>query len=116
MIERFETGNRMSQAVRAGNLVFLAGQVADQPTASVEDQTRQILARIDHLLVGAGLTKANLVSVTIWLVDISRFAEMNTVWDEWIADVAAPARATVEARLAALEYLVEISAIAADGP
>lgn len=108
MIRYIEPGPRMSQAVVAGGFVFLAGQIASDPVPSVEAQTRDILAKIDHLLAEAGSDKTRIVSATIWLSDIATFAEMNTAWDAWVAEDHAPARATVEAKLAAPQFLVEI--------
>ena len=115
MIERFEQSNRMSQAVSAGGFVFLAGQVAPDPVPSVAAQTEQILARIDALLESAGSDRTQLVSVSVWLADIGQFNAFNAVWDNWVASGQSPARATVEARLAAPAYLVEIAAIAFKG-
>lgn len=112
-IKRFDIGPRMSQAVVHGNLVFLAGQVADDPVPSVGEQTRQILARIDRLLSDAGSDKSKLLSANIWLTDIGRFSEMNAVWDAWVSPGNTPARATVQAVLAAPQYLVEIMVTAA---
>jgi enamine deaminase RidA (YjgF/YER057c/UK114 family) len=115
-IERIECGPRMSQAVVHGGLAFLAGQVAlDAPGGSVADQTRSILARIEHLLGRAGSDKTRILSATIWLADMATFGEMNAVWDAWVPSGAAPARATVEARLAAPEFKVEIAVVAASG-
>jgi enamine deaminase RidA (YjgF/YER057c/UK114 family) len=113
-IERFETGKRMSQAVVHGGLVFLAGQVAlDAPGASVSEQTKTILDRIDMLLDRAGSDRTKILSATIWLTDMSTFAEMNAVWDAWVPEGHAPARATVEAKLAGPQFVVEIAVIAA---
>ncbi|MEK0082230.1 RidA family protein [Benzoatithermus flavus] len=113
-IQRIQPGKRMSQAVVHGNMVFLAGQVAvDKPGASVAEQTRNILERIDALLKEAGTDKTRLLSANIWLADIARFDEMNGVWDAWVAEGCAPARATVEAKLASPQYTVEIAVIAA---
>jgi len=112
-IKRFDIGPRMSQAVVHGNLVFLAGQVADDPVPSVGEQTRQILARIDRLLRDASSDKSKLLSANIWLTDIGRFSEMNAVWDAWVSPGNTPARATVQATLAAPQYLVEIMVTAA---
>ena len=105
----------MSQAVVHGDLVILAGQVADDPQGNVGSQTAQVLAKIDRLLAEAGSSKAMLLSVTVWLADISTFDQMNAVWDEWVDRQHAPARATVEARLALPQFLVEMQAIAARG-
>ena len=113
-IVRIEPGSRMSQAVVHGGLAYLAGQVAlDAPGASVTEQTQAILARIDALLAAAGTSKEKLLTASIWLADISGFAEMNAVWDAWVAPGAAPARATVESKLAAPQFTVEIAVVAA---
>ena len=85
-IRRIGAGARMSQAVVHGDTVYLAGQVAAQTSgADVAEQTRQILAAIDKLLAEAGTDKTRLLSATIYLADISTFAEMNAVWDAWVA-------------------------------
>ena len=113
-IERIGAGPRMSKAVVHGNTVYLAGQVADQTKGkSVGEQTKEILSIIDGLLAQAGSDKTKLLSATIWLSDISTFAEMNGQWDGWVVQGATPARATVQAQLAAPEYKVEIAVIAA---
>ncbi len=77
------------------------------------EQTREILALIDGLLAKAGTDKTRLISANIWLTDIATFQEMNAVWDAWVAPGAAPARATVEAKLAAPLYMVENAGVAA---
>lgn len=113
-IERIEPGKRLSQAVAYGNLVFLAGQVAmDKPGASMAEQTRNVLDRIDALLARAGTDKSKILSANIWITDMRQFAEMNEVWDAWVPPGCAPARATVEARLASPDYCVEIMVVAA---
>ena len=112
-ITRIESGKRMSQAVAHGNLVFLAGQVAPDPSADVAGQTHQILGEIDRLLAAAGSDKTKILSATIYLADIATFAQMNSQWDVWVPQGHLPARATVEARLAAPEYKVEIQVVAA---
>jgi len=112
-IRRIETGPRMSQAVVHGDTVYLAGQVADDPTADVRGQTVQVLASIDRLLAAAGSDKTRILSATIYLADIGTFAQMNAAWDAWVPQGHTPARATVEARLAAPQYKVEIQVLAA---
>jgi enamine deaminase RidA (YjgF/YER057c/UK114 family) len=113
-IKRLHAGPRMSQAVIHGDTIYLAGQVADQAKGkSVAEQTKEILAAIDSLLAEAGSDKTKLLSATIYLADMATFAEMNGVWDSWVPAGGAPARATVEARLAAPPYTVEIACIAA---
>ena len=113
-IKRHGVGPRLSQAVVHGNTVYLAGQVAQNAAGkSVGDQTKDILSIIDGLLAEAGTDKTKLLMVNIWLSDIATFAEMNAVWDGWVAQGNTPARATVEAKLAAPQYTVEIAVIAA---
>lgn len=113
-IQRIEPGKRLSQAVVHGNLVFLAGQVAmDKPGASMAEQTKNVLERIDKLLAQAGTDKSKILSANIWVTDIRQFDEMNRVWDAWVPEGCAPARATVEARLASPDYCVEIMVVAA---
>jgi len=103
----------MSQAVVANGFVFLAGQVADDTGADVAGQTAQILAKIDALLAEAGADKRRIVSASIWLADHRSFNDMNAVWDAWVPEGAAPARACVESKLAFPQYTVEIGVIAA---
>jgi enamine deaminase RidA (YjgF/YER057c/UK114 family) len=114
-IERIQIGPRMSQAVVHNGVVYLAGQVAAGAKGrSVADQTKNILSSIDGLLTEAGTDKSRMLSATIWLTDMSTFAEMNGVWDAWVAPGAAPARATVATpALASADYSVEIAVIAA---
>jgi enamine deaminase RidA (YjgF/YER057c/UK114 family) len=103
----------MSQAVIHGATVYLAGQVADDPSQDVAGQTRQILASIDRLLDAAGADKTRILSATIYLAEIGTFAQMNSVWDTWVPQGHTPARATVEAKLAAPACKVEIQVVAA---
>jgi enamine deaminase RidA (YjgF/YER057c/UK114 family) len=111
-IKRVETGPRMSQAVIANGFVFLAGQVAPDPSGSVVSQTRQVLGEIDRLLELAGASKEKILSATIYLADINTFGEMNHAWEAWVPEGATPARATVEAKMVAPEYRVEIQVTA----
>lgn len=113
-INRIDAGPRMSGAVAHGNTVYLSGQVAlDAAGASVAKQTENILARIDTLLGKAGTDKTKLLSASIWLADIATFEEFNKVWDAWVHPKSTPARATVESKLAAPQFTVEIAVIAA---
>jgi enamine deaminase RidA (YjgF/YER057c/UK114 family) len=113
-IRRIGVGPRMSQAVVHGETVYLAGQVATQAAGrNVTEQTREVVATIDKLLAEAGTDKTRILSATIYLADMATFAEMNAVWDAWVAPGATPARATVEAKLAAPSYAVEIACVAA---
>ena len=114
-IERHQFGPRMSQAVVHNQTIYIAGQVAtDSRAAGVADQTKEILAKIDALLAAADSDKSKILSATIWLTDMSTFAEMNRIWDAWVTPGSTPARATVVSpQLAAPDYKVEIAVIAA---
>ena len=114
-IERRHVGKRLSGLVinRASGTAYLAGQVADDASADITGQTQQVLALIDALLQEAGSDKTKVLSATIYLPDMADFAAMNAVWEKWVVPGQTPARATVEAKLAAPEYRVEIQVIAA---
>ena len=113
-IQRLHTNERMSQIVIHRGTVYLAGQVGDDMNAGIEQQTRETLVNIERLLSEAGTDKQHLLSVTIYLKDIDAdFAGMNAVWDQWLPQGVAPARATVEAKLCEPEILVELSVVAA---
>ena len=111
-INRVSPGPRMSRAVVHGDTIYLAGHVSADATLGVRGQTQAVLERIEQVLADAGSNKSKLLSVQIWLADISTFEEMNEVYDAWVDHANPPARATVEAKLASPDYLVEISAIA----
>ena len=110
-IRRIDVGPRMSDIVIHNNTVYLAGQVGEG--ATVAEQTRDILARVDAALAKAGTDKSKLLQVIIWLDDMANFAEMNAAWDAWVDPANTPARATGEAKLAAPKYKVEIIVTAA---
>lgn len=111
MIERIETGPRMSKIVKHNGVAYLCGQVGDG--ASVTDQTRDCLSRIDALLEKAGSSRKNILQAIVWLSDMSDFADMNSVWDAWVPEGHAPARACGESKLARAELKVEIIITAA---
>jgi enamine deaminase RidA (YjgF/YER057c/UK114 family) len=106
-ITRIESGPRMSGVVVHNGIAYLSGQVGT-PGASVTQQTKDVLAEIDRLLALAGTDKTRLLTAQIWLADIATFAEMNAVWDAWVAPGHTPARWTGEAKLATPDYTVEI--------
>jgi enamine deaminase RidA (YjgF/YER057c/UK114 family) len=113
-VERHEVGPRMSQVVVHGNTVYLAGVVARNNSGkSVTEQTKEILSTIDGYLAKAGTDKSKLLTANIWITDMASFNEMNAAWDAWVSPGNTPARATVEAKLAAPGYKVEIMVTAA---
>lgn len=111
-ITRQHTNKRMSQIVAHGDTVYLAGQVGDEHE-SVADQTRTALARVDALLKEAGSSRERLLQVTVWLADMADFEAMNEVWDAWVPEGHAPARACGEAKLGDPRLLVELLVCAA---
>lgn len=111
-ITRHHVGARMSQIVVHGDTVYLAGQVGTAG-AAVARQTQEILEKIDALLAEAGSDRSRILQAVIWLADMDDFAEMNTVWDAWVPEDHAPARACGEAKLARPDLRVEIIVTAA---
>ena len=111
-IIRHKSGPRMSQIVLHHGTVYLAGQVGT-PGDSVADQTRECLNKVEALLAEAGSDATRILQCTIWLADMADFAEMNAVWDAWVPEDHAPARACGEAKLATPEHKVELIVIAA---
>jgi enamine deaminase RidA (YjgF/YER057c/UK114 family) len=105
-------GGILADAAEYGNLVFVAGTVADDLSQDIAGQTRQVLAKIDGVLAKAGSTKSKTLVANVWLTDIRNRDAMNAVWKAWVDPANLPARATVEAKLADARMLVEISAIA----
>ena len=113
MIQRYHIGKRLSEMVVHNGTVYLAGQVAADGTQDITGQARQVLAQIDSLLAEVGSDKTKILSATIFLPSMADFPALNAVWETWVPAGHCPARATVEAKLAALEYKVEIQVIAA---
>jgi enamine deaminase RidA (YjgF/YER057c/UK114 family) len=112
-ITRIEPGKRFAAAVRHNDTLYIAGQVADTATAGVEQQTQEVLAKIDALLAKGGSSKSKLLSMNVYLSNIADFDAMNRAFDAWIDTANLPTRATVEARLASPDLRVEMTAIAA---
>jgi enamine deaminase RidA (YjgF/YER057c/UK114 family) len=110
---RHHVGKRLSEIAIHNGTVYLAGQIAEDTAQDAEGQTREVLGHIDRLLQEAGSDKTHLLSVQIYLADMVHFRAMNAVWDEWVAQGDTPPRATVEAKLANPECLVEIVVVAA---
>ena len=115
-IDRQHTGPRMSKIVGHAGLAYLCGQTASGSDATdIAGQTAEVLSRIDALLAEARTDKSRLLSVLIHLKSMDDFAAMNAVWEAWVPKASAPARTTVEARLASEALLVEMTVVAAAG-
>ncbi|MBL9035372.1 MAG: RidA family protein [Rhodospirillaceae bacterium] len=113
-IRRFGDATVIADMVVHNGIAYLAGHVAEEPVSpSVYEQTKNILKQIDETLAQAKTDKTRMLKVNIWLSDISTFAEMNRAWKEWVPAGQAPARATVEAKLADPKWKVEIMVTAA---
>ena len=80
-LKRLGDPSVIADAVIHNNIVYLAGQVAEDPvSASVYEQTKNILGQIDALLKEAGTDKTKIIKTNIWLSDISTFQDMNKAW------------------------------------
>jgi len=112
-IARSGGNHRMSNVVRHNGTLYLAGQVADNIEVGIAEQTREVLSKIDSILSEHGSGKDRILFCQIFIADMRLFKEMNEVWDAWVAQGNAPARATVEARLANPAKLIEICVTAA---
>lgn len=112
-IQRSGTNKRLSKLVIHRGIAYLAGQVADDLDADLSGQTRETLAKIDALLAQAGTDKTRILTAQIWLASMADAAKMNAVWEAWMPEGVAPARATVGAPLATARHLVEIKVVAA---
>jgi 2-iminobutanoate/2-iminopropanoate deaminase len=106
-----------SQAIQAGNMVFVSGQIAIQRstgqilTGSIEDETTMVMSNISDILKAAGLDFNNIVKTTIFLKDMNSFPKVNEVYGKYFAQNP-PARETVEVSRLPKDVNVEISCIA----
>jgi len=112
-ITRMETKQRMSRIVTHNDTVYLCGQVAEDANKDIQEQTQTMLDKVDSLLEQAGSDREHMLSATIYIKNMDLFTPMNEVWDNWVPEGHAPARACVEASMAREELLVEISVVAA---
>ena len=112
-ITRIDPGPRMSEASVFGGRIYCSGMIPEDTTVDITGQVKQALAEIDSLLAKGGSDKSKILTATIWLTDISTWSQMNEVWDAWVDRDNPPARAAIEAALAAPECLVEIMVVAA---
>lgn len=106
-----------SQAVRAGNFVYVSGQIPIDPATgefvseNVSEQTRQVLTNLSAVLEAAGSNLSQVVKTTVFLADMNDFAQMNSVYAEFFTENF-PARATVEAARLPKDARVEIECVA----
>ncbi len=112
-IVRHQPGTFYSAAVEYNGLVYVSGQIADDRTQPVKQQTEEVLRKVDAVLALAGTSKSKILSANVWLADIGDRDTMNAVWTAWIDPDNLPARATVQAALATPATLVEVAVICA---
>lgn len=113
-IERLHITKRFSEVAIHNGTVYLAGQLADDFSGDITQQTRETLASIDGFLADAGTDKSRILSVMIYLKDIEAdYAAFNAVYDAWVADIVALPRACVEATMYKPGVLVEMVVVAA---
>lgn len=113
MIKRYETKARMSRIVVHNDTAYFCGQVAKDDTKGIAEQTKTMLEKVDELLASIGSDKTKLLSATVYISNMENFQAMNAVWDAWVPEGHAPARACVQASMSRPELLVEVSVIAA---
>lgn len=111
-IERLGLGPVNSRVVKHAGVAYLSGIVADDKSADIAGQTRQVLAKIDRLLADAGTSKSRLLWSTVYMADLAEKDAMNEVWCAWIDPANPPVRTCVGASLTA-RTLIEIMVTAA---
>lgn len=112
-IRRMHVGKRLSEAAVYNGVVYLAGQIPEDVSQDIYDQTREVLGHVERLLNEAGSDKSRILSCQIFLKDIQQIGAMNEVWDAWVAEGNTPPRATVQAPLADPAWLIEVVVTAA---
>ena len=100
----------LSPGVRWGNVLYVSGQTAPE-VAGIEDQTRAVLEKIGAILRAGGSDYANVLRCGVYLSDIRAFEAMNAVYREFFSS-AAPARSTIECKMANPAILVEVDCVA----
>ena len=106
-----------SQGILSGNTLYMSGQIALSPetgeliTKGIEEETHQVMRNIQAVLIQAGMTMDNIVKCSIFISDMKKFAEINTVYGSYFEGIP-PARETVEVSRLPKDVNVEISVIA----
>lgn len=108
-----------NQAVEYGNMLFVSGQIALNPTSntlvldSIEAETTQVMENLKAILKEAGMTFEQVLKTSIFISDMNNFTKINTVYSTYFNETSAPARETVEVANLPKFVHVEISLIAA---
>ncbi|EFL89276.1 RidA family protein [Ahrensia sp. R2A130] len=111
-IERIHTGERSSKIVKHNGTVYLTGQVGGTE-GDITVQTHEVFSRVEALLKEAGSSKEQMLQVEIWLADMADFAAMNLVWNAWVPEGHAPARACGQVPMARAALKIEVIVTAA---
>ena len=114
MIQRLGTNERLSPIVKHQGVIYLSGQLCSDETQGIQHQTTTMLEKVDSLLSEAGSDKHHILSAIIYLKTMDDYADLNKVWNNWLPEGCAPARACVEANMARESLKVEVSVIAAE--
>ncbi|HYC48747.1 MAG TPA: RidA family protein [Burkholderiales bacterium] len=104
---------KLSDAVEHNGILYLAGQVAENLSVGMKEQTQDVLRQIDALLAKCGSNKSRILSATVYVADMKLKPQMDEAWMAWVDRSNPPARATVEAALGSPDTLVEIMCTAA---
>jgi len=124
MKERITTSNApaaigpYSQAIRAGNLIFTAGQVGLDPQSGqlveggIREQTEAALRNLQSVLKAAGCSFSDVVKTTVFIMDMNDFTAMNEVYQQFLGDIIPPARSTVQVAGLPRGAMVEIECVA----
>ena len=111
-IERFDANERMCDMVAVDKLVFVSGQVPATLDTPIEQQSQEVLSKLDAMLKRAGTDKSRLLTATIYLSDFRYYDGMNAAWDRWVDKANPPARDCFKVELANPGWKVEIVATA----
>lgn len=112
-IERYETVGRLSRILVHNGIAYISGTLAEDPNGTVEEQTQNILSRIDGWLESVGSHKTRILTATVWLKDVEDAPKMNSVWQAWMPQGYAPSRSCVESTPGRSAFSVEIALQAA---
>ena len=107
-----------SQAIQAGNTLYISGQIAIEPSSgdlinsTIEDETNQVMKNIGEILRAAGLGYKDVVSCTVFVTDMNLFSRINAVYNDYFSGSIPPARALVQVSALPRFVNIEISAVA----
>lgn len=107
-IQKFDSDETLSEIAIYNGVVYLAGQVPDDDSLDIVYQSKQVFANIDKALAKAGTDKSKLLTAQVFIKNLDDFDGFNTAWQDWVADITPPTRATVQANLVNPNWLIEI--------